>query len=74
MNLPNKLTMTRIIISFFIIAVLMFPFDTMGLSLPKIFIDEAIVIDTKYLKAFEEGKIYIHDIPYYNLGYLSLYF
>jgi len=32
---------------------------------------KSFVIDNKYLKAFEEGKIYIHDIPYYNLGYLS---
>lgn len=51
MNLPNKLTITRIIISFFIIAILIFPFDTMGLSLPKIFVNESIVIDTKYLIA-----------------------
>lgn len=51
MNLPNKLTITRIVISFFIIGILIFPFDTMGLSLPKIFIDESIVIDTKYLIA-----------------------
>ncbi|MDD5980464.1 MAG: anaerobic ribonucleoside-triphosphate reductase [bacterium] len=32
---------------------------------------KSFVIDNKYLKAYEEGKIYIHDIPYFNLGYLS---
>lgn len=51
MNLPNKLTISRIIISFVIIFILLFPFDMMGLSLPKIFVNESIVIDTKYLLA-----------------------
>ena len=51
MNLPNKLTISRVIMAFIIICVLIFPFDTMGLSLPKIFVNESIVIDTKYLIA-----------------------
>lgn len=49
MNLPNKLTLSRIILSVLIIIILLFPFDTMGLSLPKIFINEVLVIDTKYI-------------------------
>lgn len=49
MNLPNKLTISRIILSILIIIILLFPFDTMGLSLPKIFINEVLVIDTKYI-------------------------
>lgn len=51
MNLPNKLTITRIIMAFMIIALLLFPFDAMGISLPKLFVNEAIVIDVKYLIA-----------------------
>lgn len=51
MNLPNKLTITRIIMAFMIIALLLFPFDAMGISLPKLFVNEAIVIDIKYLIA-----------------------
>ena len=51
MNLPNKLTISRIVIAFFVIGILIFPFDTMGLSLPKIFVNEAIVVDTKYIIA-----------------------
>lgn len=51
MNLSKKFTVARIIISFFIIGILLFPFDTMGLSLPRIFVNEAIVVDAKYLIA-----------------------
>lgn len=32
---------------------------------------KSFIIDNKYLKAFEEGKIYIHDLSYFNLGYIS---
>lgn len=51
MNLPNKLTMLRIYATGLIILILMIPFDTMGLNLPKLFINESIVVDTKYLIA-----------------------
>ena len=49
MNLPNKLTMVRIGFAFVIIALLLFPFDAMGITLPKLFVDETIVIDIKYI-------------------------
>ena len=42
MNLPNKLTMLRIIMSFVIIAVLLFPFDAMGVDIYKLFINNSI--------------------------------
>lgn len=48
MNLPNKITMSRIILSLFIIIILLFPFDAAGFSLPKLFINESLVIDIKY--------------------------
>lgn len=51
MNLPNKLTISRIVIAIFIIILLLFPFDTMGINLPKIFVNETIVVDTKYIIA-----------------------
>jgi len=51
MNLPNKITMSRIILSFIIIILLLFPFDATGLEMPKLFVDEAIVIDLKYIIA-----------------------
>ena len=51
MNLPNKLTIGRIIISIFIIILLLFPFQTAGINMPTLFINEAIVIDIKYIIA-----------------------
>jgi CDP-diacylglycerol--glycerol-3-phosphate 3-phosphatidyltransferase len=51
MNLPNKLTMLRIILSFIIIGILIFPFDATGIELTKLFINEAIVVDIKYIIA-----------------------
>ncbi|MDD6387692.1 MAG: CDP-diacylglycerol--glycerol-3-phosphate 3-phosphatidyltransferase [Bacilli bacterium] len=51
MNLPNKLTMTRIFISIIIIAILLFPFDSMGITTTKFFINESLVVDIKYLIA-----------------------
>lgn len=49
MNLPNKLTVVRMILSVIIIGLLLFPFDAIGISIPKIFINERLVIDVKYI-------------------------
>lgn len=51
MNLPNKITMSRIILSIVIIIFLLFPFDASGIGLPKLFVDEIIVVDLKYIIA-----------------------
>lgn len=51
MNLPNKLTIVRIIMTLFIIIILIFPFDAAGIELPKLFINESIVVDIKYFIA-----------------------
>ncbi|MDD3453227.1 MAG: CDP-diacylglycerol--glycerol-3-phosphate 3-phosphatidyltransferase [Bacilli bacterium] len=51
MNLPNKITMSRIFLSLIIIALLLFPFDATGLELPKLLVNKSIVIDIKYLIA-----------------------
>ena len=49
MNLPNKLTVVRIILSVVIIGLLLFPFDAVGITIPKIFVNELLVIDVKYI-------------------------
>lgn len=49
MNLPNKLTMSRIIMAILIVGILLFPFDSTGINLPKLFVNESIVIDIKYI-------------------------
>ncbi len=51
MNLPNKLTMLRIFMAFVIIVLLLFPFDAAGFEFPLIFVNEAMVINVKYLIA-----------------------
>lgn len=51
MNLPNKLTILRIILSAVIITILLFPFQTAGINIPQLFINEKIVVDVKYLIA-----------------------
>lgn len=51
MNLPNKITMSRIIITIFIIIFLLIPFDSMGINFPKLFINESIVVNLKYFIA-----------------------
>lgn len=56
MNLPNKLTIFRIILSFLLITILLMPFDALGIALPKLFVNELIVIDMKYIIA---GIIFI---------------
>lgn len=68
MNLPNKITMSRIFLAFIIIVLLLFPFDATGFNLPKLYVNEAIVVDLKYIIAgilfiiasltdFVDGKI-----------------
>lgn len=51
MNLPNKITLTRIFMTILIVFILLFPFDAVGISATKLFINESIVIDIKYLIA-----------------------
>lgn len=51
MNLPNKLTMGRIVLAIIIIILLLFPFQSAGIDMPQLFVNEKIVIDIKYLIA-----------------------
>lgn len=51
MNLPNKLTIGRIIMSVVIIVLLLFPFQMAGIEFPQLFINEKLVVDSKYLIA-----------------------
>ena len=55
MNLPNKLTMSRIILTVVIIVLCLFPFYTIGISFPKLNI-LGLVVDSTYLIA---GVIYL---------------
>lgn len=67
MNLPTKLTVTRIILAVFIMILLIFPFNAVGISLPVI--RAGVDIDFRYLIA---GIIFIiASITDFFDGYLA---
>lgn len=49
MNLPNKITISRIILTIIIIIIMLFPFESAGFELPKLFVNESLVVDSKYI-------------------------
>jgi len=51
MNLPNKLTIFRIFLTFVIIFILLFPFYNLNINFPKYTVDGTILIDSKYIIA-----------------------
>ena len=51
MNLPNKITLLRIILAALIIVIILFPLHTVGITGTKVFINEAIVVDARYFLA-----------------------
>lgn len=69
MNLPNRITMARIVLSAFIIAILLFPFDAVGITTTKLFINELIVVDIKYL--IVGGLFIIASVTDFVDGYIA---
>ena len=51
MNLPNKITISRLIMSVIVLALLIVPMEKIGLDLPAVKVTEAIRVDVKYLIA-----------------------
>ena len=49
MNLPNRISLMRIFLAIIIIGILIFPFDATGIITYKIFVNESIVIDIRYI-------------------------
>jgi len=47
-NLPNKITLLRIILSFIVVIILILPFDMMGINIPKLFVSKMFVIPLRY--------------------------
>jgi len=56
MNLANKLTMVRIGLTIIVVLVLIIPFNSLGIEIPKLFVAEKIVVDLRYIIA---GVIFI---------------
>ena len=46
-DLPNKITIFRIILAFIVIVLLLFPFDMVNISFPKYLINGKVVLDIK---------------------------
>lgn len=51
MNLPNKITMVRIVMAVFVLVLLMLPWYQMGVEFPTIVLKGNIIINTKYIIA-----------------------
>ena len=49
MKLPNRISFSRIVIALLIVVILLFPFDSAGITTLKLFVNESIVVDVKYL-------------------------
>lgn len=69
MNLPNKITIARIILSLIIVVILVLPFNMLGINIPKIFIDEKLVVDIKYL--IVGGLFILASLTDYLDGYIA---
>lgn len=50
-NLANKLTLSRIVIAFIILFLLLFPWQDLGISFPTFLVMGKILVDSKYLLA-----------------------
>ncbi len=51
MNLPNRITLARILMAAVIIVILVLPFDMLGIKVPQFFINEKLVVDLRYIVA-----------------------
>lgn len=49
MNVPNKITLCRIILSIILLMLLIFPVENIGLNFPELKVSASIIIDSKYL-------------------------
>ena len=56
MNLANKITISRIILSFFIMVLLLFPVQYLGINIPTYLVNGNILVDLRYIIA---GIIFI---------------
>lgn len=51
MNIANKITIVRVLMSFIIIIILLFPFYQVGVVFPKYIVNDQIMIDMRYIIA-----------------------
>ena len=51
MNLANKITLSRVVLSIVIMILLLFPFDQVGIDLPSYLVHGNILVQLKYIVA-----------------------
>lgn len=51
MNLPNKLSISRLVVAFLLSIILLFPFYLLNLEFPRLIVNKILVIDLKYIIA-----------------------
>jgi CDP-diacylglycerol--glycerol-3-phosphate 3-phosphatidyltransferase len=49
MNLATKLTFFRVYMTLLLLVIMVFPFDSVGIVIPKLFINESLVVDMRYI-------------------------
>ncbi len=49
MNVPNKITICRIILSILLLVLMIFPLNRLGINFPELSVNDAFIIDSKYL-------------------------
>ncbi len=49
MNLPNKITVTRLILSLIILIILIVPLNDFGINFPKVLVGGKVLVDFKYI-------------------------
>ena len=69
MNVPNKITICRIILSMLLLVLMIFPLNRIGFSFPEISVKGTFIIDSKYLLC---GVIFlIASVTDFLDGYLA---
>ena len=66
MNLPNKLTIGRIITAIIILIMLMIPWDSLGIVFPTFHVAGKVIVDLKYVIAGIVGMLLYQQIQ--NIG------
>lgn len=51
MNLPNKLSLSRLVIAFILGILLLFPFYLLNMEFPKLIVNKILVVDLRYIIA-----------------------
>ena len=49
MNVPNRITVCRIVISIILLVLMIFPLNRIGISFPELRVNAELIIDSKYL-------------------------